>query len=438
MTLRSVQSLRGALRGRTSLRSISGIYGANLLSVAIGAVAGVVTARVLGAAAKGEIAIAQAAVAILVFVVGLSVEQAFVFYAAKRRYPGLPRRAFASGLAMGAIATAVVALVALSTSWLPGEEDLYLISAASAPLAVSGLFGCSLLQGWGMFRAWNLVRLCAPAFYLAFLLLFALGELTPELACWAFSAGVAVFWGAAVLTVRVCRARVETDDDPADAAPPWRELVSYGARTHLGSIQNVINSRGDIVVMGFFASTTVVGRYSVAVSVVAPLAMIGPAVAGYVFPRISAAVHKVDMGRYLVIAAITTAPLAVAVTLAAVPLTPLLFGDEFDGLGLTIVVLALSMVPLTLTYVLVAWCRGVGRPEIPGYAELAALAAMMTGTPLLTRPLGEEGAALVSLLTYSVSFLSLYSFYTRRRRSDPGSTGPRQRGGRHRATTRVR
>jgi O-antigen/teichoic acid export membrane protein len=54
------------------MQAVSSIYATNLALVLIGAVTGVLTARLLGASGKGEVAIAQAMVTTIAFILTLS------------------------------------------------------------------------------------------------------------------------------------------------------------------------------------------------------------------------------------------------------------------------------------------------------------------------------------------------------------------------------
>lgn len=408
-------SIRG--RFRPSMLAISGIYTTNLALVLIGAATGVLTARSLGASGKGEVAIAQAVVGTVTFILTLSVDQAYVFIASKASTPPLMRRAIRDGFALGAL---VGSLTAISASVLgdrlPGGAILYILTAISVPFGTSGLFAVSVLQGRKDFRLWNALRFIPAAGYLSALIaVVAVNALTPVSVTICYVAGAILFWLITVASTRreLLKDCQRTGERLLPTVAVTRQLLHYGARTHVSAVQNLLNQRADIFLMAFFTTTAVVGRYSVAVSVVAPLAMIGPAVASYLFPKLAASGSTAAIG--IVLKRVATVALLCAVSWAIVSpaLVGPVFGREFAGLGITLTLLCAATVPLCLGYTLFAWWKGQGRPQQAAWAEGAAVVIMAGLLPWLVSHYQAAGAAAVSLASYTTSFVVVYAMYQR-------------------------
>jgi O-antigen/teichoic acid export membrane protein len=192
-----------------------------------------------------------------------------------------------------------------------------------------------------------------------------------------------------------------------------RRLLHYRSRTHVSSVQTVINNHADISVMAFFTTTTVIGRYSVAVSLVAPLAIIGPAVAAHLFPRIAKSERVTNIDPILKYVDIVTRVCAAAWAAVSPMLLGPIFGRSCTGLAPTIAFLCAGMVPLSLGFVLFAWWKGQDRPQRPAWAEGAAILTMALLLPSLASRYGAAGAAFVSLCVYAVSFVIVFAMYRR-------------------------
>jgi O-antigen/teichoic acid export membrane protein len=91
--------------------------------------------------------------------------------------------------------------------------------------------------------------------------------------------------------------------------------------------------------------------------------------------------------------------------LVAPLLLPLLFGPEFrDAVPMTFVLLA-AAVPFTGAGVLSGALQADGAPLIPSVGEGLALVLTVIGLAVALKPWGGVGAAVVSLVSYSTSFL---------------------------------
>jgi O-antigen/teichoic acid export membrane protein len=375
------------------------------------------TARALGASGKGEVAIVQAMVGTIAFVCTLSVDQAYVFMASKKDAPRLMGRAVRDGFVAGTMIGGLIAITAtLLDGRLPGGPSLYVLTSLSVPFSTSGLFALSVLQGGKEFRMWNVLRfLNASGYLLALIFAIVVSELTPTRVIQCYVAATACFWLTIVYAVRheLLSATLANGEKQTSESRVTRDLLHYGSRTHISALQSMLNQQVDISIMAFFTTTAVVGRYSLAVSVVGPLAMIGPAVAAYLFPKIAGRTGAASIGTILKLVAIVAVVAGFLWAIVSPMLIGPIFGTSFGGLGVTIALLCSAMVPLSLSFVLFAWWKGQNRPQRAAWAEGAALLIILLLLPGLVSRYGAAGAAGVSLGSYSVSCLVVYAMYRR-------------------------
>jgi O-antigen/teichoic acid export membrane protein len=417
LTTRTLRMCSSSRRGhwRPSVRAVSANYATSLALVVVGALTGVLTARSLGATGKGQVAIAQSMVGTVTFFFSLSVEQAYVFMAGRSGSSRLMARAVRDGFVLGTAIGVFIAVAALFLrNVLPGGALIYELTGASVPFATSGLFAASVLQGRQDFRLWNILRFIPAVSYLvALVVMAAASQLTPIRATLCYVAATAFFW---LITIGAVGTELVPLFRPHGYGAEARttgtqELLHYGLRTHISALQNLLNQRADISVMAFFTTTAVVGRYSVAVSMVAPLSMIGPAVAAYLFPHMAARGGAASIATILKRVAVTTSAFAIVWAVVAPILLGPIFGKPFAGLDVTIALLCAAMVPLSLGYVLFAWWKGQDRPQRAAWAEGVAMLTMVSLLPPFVSRYGAAGAAAVSLATYTVSCLVAYLMY---------------------------
>jgi O-antigen/teichoic acid export membrane protein len=96
---------------------------------------------------------------------------------------------------------------------------------------------------------------------------------------------------------------------------------------------------------------------------------------------------------------------AAGIALVIPVLVPLLFGDSFRGAVPMALILMLASIANTGPGVLGSGLSGtLRRPGIAGVGEILALVVTVVGLLVLLPPLGGVGAAIVSVVAYSVNF----------------------------------
>jgi O-antigen/teichoic acid export membrane protein len=93
------------------------------------------------------------------------------------------------------------------------------------------------------------------------------------------------------------------------------------------------------------------------------------------------------------------------------PLLALAFGPSYAGASASLRILAVAMLPLSLSRILAGDLKGRGRPGIVSIATLAGLAWTLGLDLLLIPALGIVGAAIASLVAYGVSAVILLAAF---------------------------
>jgi O-antigen/teichoic acid export membrane protein len=166
------------------------------------------------------------------------------------------------------------------------------------------------------------------------------------------------------------------------------------------------------MLMVLLLSPASLGLYVVAVTLSGGVSLVSGAIATVTFPTISQTSNRksrecqqATLGRLLRINLWATSSAAIILIVLAPWLVALLFGQGFSGSILATRVLSLAAIVSGSNAILSSSIKGLGEPLISTYAELAGLAATALFLFLLLPTWQIVGAAMASLLAYSVSFL---------------------------------
>src|SRR5262249_14497530 len=148
--------------------------------------------------------------------------------------------------------------------------------SAMPALFLSG-FSANLLQGRGDLLGFNLLRLITPGFYALGLVLLLLLRHSSLPAVVGVQVGgyVAALAVGTFVVYRRDRPRFHWDNSAA------RDLLSYGARTHLSNLTSYFNQRADQLILSLLIPAKDLGLYAVAVTVSMTVTFV-PAAAGLV------------------------------------------------------------------------------------------------------------------------------------------------------------
>jgi O-antigen/teichoic acid export membrane protein len=191
-----------------------------------------------------------------------------------------------------------------------------------------------------------------------------------------------------------------------------RDSLAFGARAWVSNLGALTNARLDQLLMIPLVSASQLGLYAVAVTYSGLPTVLTSAMMTVIGPRVAAGDHAL-IGRSLRITIALMSVAGLCFSLLAPVVIPLAFGNEFRGAVEMTWLLLLAGVPLAGTVLLTAAMTSVGKPGTPALAQLLAGVITVGGLFILLPTMQALGAALVSLVAYSVAFAFMLAATTR-------------------------
>ena len=385
----------------------STIFGQGL-TLGLGILTGILSARMLGPVGRGEYA------AIIVWPMGIAnflafgINQAAVFHLGQRTFSTSQTATAVTviGIVQSAISVAIgLVVVPLVLAKYSGTvQALGILFVLLTPVIILSGYPGNLFQGMQDLPRFNFIRVMAPLTYAAGLVgLYALhrGNLQSvifsQLAGFilALTIGIALVW-------RILKPRLQWN---SSAIP---SLLHYGIRSHAGSIAYYFNQRIDQLILSLLVPPKQLGFYAVAVTLSTTVAVFPQAAGIVAFSRGSSQQAK-DAKVTAGVAFRSSLLWLLAACGGLYALAPFLirfvFGGAFDGSILACRILLPGALVAGLSFVLYNAASAMGRPGLGTVAEGVGVIATAMGLFLLVPRYGYIGAALVSSIAYTVSFL---------------------------------
>jgi O-antigen/teichoic acid export membrane protein len=403
----SAASLAERLRAQAS-RPVTSSLAATALIQLLGLLTGILLARTLGPAGRGALAAVVLWPTMLWTIGNIGVVDAVTFHTARRTAPERSIVSTSLGLALvQSIILIAIGLVIVPLVLARQEASVVrdcLIFLASIPTSLVCLYFASLLNGAHRFLAFNVVRVTVfIGNALGLVVLAVASELT-------VTSAMLAYLGSQFITVLTATALVlPSSGRPSDPRKALaREMLSYGWRSQLSSISNLLNERVDQLVISIVLAPASLGLYVVAWTTTSLSSMIGFSVAFATLPAVAQADTTVGRRarahRYVFLTFAATTVVALPLIVLAPEILRIVFGGDFvDATDATRVLLVAS-IALGTGRVLSAVLKGANRPLDAGIAEGVGLAVTAVGLAVLLPTLGILGAAITSLAAYSVSF----------------------------------
>jgi O-antigen/teichoic acid export membrane protein len=394
----------------TVLQHLSSSAGASIAILGFTAVGGIVSARYLLPTGKGELTAVVLWPTLLVSLGGLGLTEAITYYSATTR--DRTRQILSTALGLAGVSLAFLLPIAYAV--LPTLLSHYSATTVQTarwfllfvPVSLASVLMMAALQGDMQIAAFNTLRSLVQILTVAGMLLaVALGHATVRaFATATYVANLATFTTAAVLVIR-------SKWIGWPSMTMARPLLRFGLQSQLGTLASLANLRLDQMLMSVLMAASLLGIYVVAVTVaglatLAPSAIIivaAPTISGHMDP----AAKVKTWGRLLRLSVLLQAAVAGALWIGAPYLIALFFGSTFAESTQPARVLIVASLPLGVNMVMAAGFRGFNQPLTPSTAELVSLGATVLGLALFLRPLGPTGAALASLIAYSVTCVFL-------------------------------
>jgi O-antigen/teichoic acid export membrane protein len=199
----------------------------------------------------------------------------------------------------------------------------------------------------------------------------------------------------------------------------WRNALHYGMRGYPGTVADFATLRMDQLLLGGLASSTAIGLYFVAVRLSEITAILADSVADAVMPEVAAAKHgeRADnlLARSLRLTVYTHLLLLLPLWLAAPHILRFVYGDSFSAAGGTLRILLFASVVLTAGGITISGLNGFGHPGLSTIARVASAIVTLVALLTLLPRYGIAGAAIASLMGYSVMMLIAFFFLVQKR-----------------------
>lgn len=391
--------------------------GSNVFIAILGVVTGILLARVLGVKGRGELAAIQIWPLFIATIAPLGLPQALMYFCAQER------RSAGRYLCLASICVLSLSFVFMVAGYfalplLLADQQPDIISGARWFMLVLPPYLLSGLPYW-VFRAqrnlniWNILRLLPSLGWLILVLLaIGLGRPNPRFLA---SGYVALMTVLCVPSFYVVVRHV-----PGPFIPNFGHLgkmVRFGVPTVLGAFPSQLNFRLDQMLMIAFLPVNTLGLYVVAVSwsssVNLLLSSLGvtifPRVASYTDPKLRALALSQGTRLSVIAAVVSAAPLLVVTPW----LLPLMFGTKYVASIPAALLLVVAGGVAAVNMVFEEGLRALGCPAAVLWAQLIGLGVTIVGLAVLLIPLQSVGAAIASILAYSLTTVSL-AFQARR------------------------
>jgi O-antigen/teichoic acid export membrane protein len=392
---------------RSNVRHGGSILITSLAMLVFNIATGVMLARLLGPAGRGQLAATLLWPGLLGAIGSLGLSEAVVYLAA--RMPGKERVVSATALTVAFCQSAAlgVAWYVIAPSILQryGEEAVFVsrLMVLSIPLMLVSIATAGVLLGRLDIRSYNRQRLMGTVLTtLGLLGLYAFRE-------GSLVAVVSVYLIVGVLTTGYGLARLIRQRWFGFRADPSliRNLLSYGVRSHIGTVSGIANERADQALISIVLPPTYLGLYAVALTLPSAIAIIGNSLATIALPAITAVNSPTEMRRTLGRFVRTTLILSVLAAGILSALTSTLIGIFFGSPFLAAVpiaqVLLLASILLSVNRVMSAGLRSFNRPFKAGAGDLLAACVTVVALGLLVPKIGLMGAAIASVLAYGAN-----------------------------------
>jgi O-antigen/teichoic acid export membrane protein len=392
---------RGALLARSVALNVVG----QAATLVIGFGASVALARTLGPSDRGLLGVMLALSSLALVVVGAGMPLAVAYHSSRKdaRPPAL--------LGNGLVYAAILAAVLVPAAWLARDPiadalssgrggTAWVLAAALVPITFLDWTTNNQLVGALRFARYNALIVASKLVYLAGIVVL-LGVLDLGVAAAMIAAGI----GSLVVIVGAMR-EILPLGRPVFDPPLLRRLFRYGVRVQVGTLFQSANARLDVLVLGLYRPLGDVGQYVIAQTIAELVMTLALAFRTSILPLVS---HYEGDERQRATTVASTRHygiLAGAAMVANAGFGSLVilvgYGAVFEPAIAPMLVLLPGVWFLGLGLVIAGDLGGRGRPGLSSLLGGVA-AAFTVGLDFLLIPsMGMMGAALASLVAYSV------------------------------------
>jgi O-antigen/teichoic acid export membrane protein len=394
--------------GRPFARRVTVVFAAKIVMFALGLATTVFVARLLGRDGKGVYVAVMSVPGLLGAIGVFGLPTAINYYAARgASVRGLFRTGIvlALGLSVVMIGLVWLALPILEQSILRGARDfdfLLRVILLAIPSVMLTVFTGTILYGLQEVRLYSAIGI-GQAVGTLLLLVFFVGVLRLGVKG-AVLASLTISWlyAAVVLTAvwRVGRRR------PGNEPVSTRKLIRYGGRAYPASLTGFFNYRADTFIIQALAAApaAALGLYSMAVTMAEMIFFIPDSVTMILLPRVAGSTDE-EAAEFLGRVSRMTVLICGSCAIALIPIAWLginLVLPAFRDCLPAFLVLLPGIVSLCVAKIMTSYIGGRGRPGAISVGATIALVFNLAANLVLIPTLGIVGAALASLLSYTI------------------------------------
>src|SRR5688572_13092848 len=415
-------TVRNRAGGTFGLPKTLHAFGVNIFLLPLGIATSVLIARSIGPAGKGSLDLIVATSALLGMALSMSLPQGLTFVVAQGK---VAANVIASQLIAVSLVQALVALIVLSLlrftpyfeRFLP-DWGFWIIAGVVLYVWVDLVtkFWAAILAGEQKIAVVNNAEFVGRV--AQFVSIFILGAAL-YLSGKQLSVGVLflVTLSASVLINLLLLASLGLKFQPSRDFSGLRGATAFALPCYAANLAQFLNYKLDVFVVGFFAGTASVGRYTLAVSLGQLLWLMSNSVATVLLPKIAAStdddVSIRHTARVTRLSLWATAICGLALGILATQAIPLAYGEAFRPSVKALLWLLPGIVLFSIANVLAAYIAGIGKPRLNLLVSGVSLIVTITLDLLLIPRLDIAGAAIASTVSYSLSALLLVVFFKR-------------------------
>jgi len=394
------------------VRNVKLVFVANALILFCGVVTSLLSAWALGPAGRGDLLVVTLWPPVCALLVTFGLDQAHRYWMAKD--PDCASTLFSNAILFAlTVGPITVALSELVIPHLVGERSpevmrLVRIYLVNIPAALIQFLMIGLLEGsrrFGWAGASRLLFFVVQA--VAYFFLWFYGRLTVESAALTL---VAAQFGAMFLSLFAVMRELKPGWRPSWSS--WKAALGYGVRDYPGIMADFTTLRLDQLLLGGMASSTAIGLYFIAVRLSEMVAILASSIADALMPEVAASeVDRAErlLGRSLRLTLYTHLLALVPLWIGAPYALRYVYGASFLAATSTLRILLIASVVLSAGGIMISGLRGFGNPGLATIARLTSAVVTVISLLLLLPRLGIVGAAVASLLGYSMTmFIGLF------------------------------
>jgi O-antigen/teichoic acid export membrane protein len=391
------------------VRNVRLIFSIKVLILSSGVVTSLLGAWALGPAGRGDLLVVVVWPPVVALLAGLGLPQAHRYWMAKQpeRVSSLFSNAIIYAIVVGGAALALAELIVphLVGQRSPEVMTLVRIYLVNIPAALLLELMVGLLEGGRRFGWAGSARAISFAVQaLGFLVLWLTHRLTVESAALTM---IVCQTSSMLLSIFAVRKQLHPAWQPG--WNEWRSSMNYGLRDYAGIVSDFTTMRLDQLMLGAMASSAAIGLYVIAVRLSEMTTMAAGALSDALLPEVAATQagdQSVDLlGRSLRLTLYSHVILLVPMLLAAPVVLKKIFGERFLPATPALRWLLVAAAVWSAGAIVISGLKGLGYPGLSTVARLAAAAVTVVGLLVLLPRLGITGAAIASLIGYSVMFV---------------------------------